>query len=313
MPCTIIPQYIRERQLKKLANADGYTFIGWVDVYRNVHSRIRILCPSHGTWDVTVHSFASLSSRCKGCQAVNRSLNARTPQITREKQITELAASDGYMFVGWVNGYKNQNSKAVITCATHGDWSVSVTNFINSERRCPRCGIESNADLRRIPQHDREKQLTNAASSDGYSFVGWLTNYSGVDSRAIMVCPFHGEWSVSAVNFLFAGSRCPSCAVTGYQPSKYGTLYALLSDCGTMVKIGISNVLRDRCATLKRKTPFGFTVYRQLTCEDGSLPPILEREFHNAFPTAGLRGFDGATEWRLWHDDVNTWFDLLGG
>lgn len=312
MHCKIIPQDVRERQIKTLAEADGYSFVGWVGEYRNVHSRIRILCPTHGTWDVMIHSFVNLSSRCKGCQAVNRSLNARTPRLVREKQIKEIAANDGYKFVGWTNGYQNQNSKAVITCAIHGDWSVSVTNFINSERRCPGCGIESNADIRRIPQRDRENEMVNIAAADGYNFVGWLTEYSGVGSRAVIACPYHGQWDVTVVTFVFAGSRCPSCAVTGYQPSKCGTLYALLSECKTMVKIGISNVPRDRYATLKRKTPFKFTVHRQLHCEDGSQPPILEREFHNAFPSAGLTGFDGATEWRVWYPEVNTWFDLMG-
>jgi hypothetical protein len=80
-----------------------------------------------------------------------------------------------------------------------------------------------------------------------------------------------------------------------------------------MIKIGISNVPDKRHAKLRRCTPFEFAVYRELSCDDGTIPPMLEQMFHDEFPSAGLRGFDGATEWRLWHDDVNTWFDLLSG
>jgi hypothetical protein len=79
-----------------------------------------------------------------------------------------------------------------------------------------------------------------------------------------------------------------------------------------MVKIGITNKPSQRHAQLVNSTPFGFSTYRQLYCEDGSQPPILERMFHDQFPSTGLRGFDGATEWRKMHPDIITWLDLLG-
>jgi hypothetical protein len=181
--------------------------------------------------------------------------------------------------------------------------------FVNGYGGCPGC----RDDRQSISPDARERQIKELAEADGYVFVGWVDDYMGVWSKIIINCLTHGDWYPSVSSFVHASSRCPSCAVTGYRPSKPGTLYALLSDCESMVKIGISNIPKQRHVDLKRETPFKFSVHREIHCDDGTIPPMLEQMFHDEFPSAGLRGFDGATEWRLWHDDVNTWFDLLSG
>jgi hypothetical protein len=127
-----------------------------------------------------------------------------------------------------------------------------------------------------------------------------------------MKCPEHGEWSTTVTMFIHGGNRCASCAACGYQSSLAGTLYALLSECKSLVKIGITNKPSQRHNQLTNATPFNFSAYRQLHCEDGAVPPMLERMFHDEFPSANLRGFDGATEWRQMSPDVTTWLDLLG-
>jgi hypothetical protein len=157
-----------------------------------------------------------------------------------------------------------------------------------------------------------EERLRVKCEHQNFHFVGWESACENQFSKVVMECPEHGRW-VTSTAYILRGSGCPQCATTGYQSSKSGTLYALLSECGSMIKIGISNIPEARHAQLARKTPFKFAVHRQIHCEDGTTPPMLERMFHNEFPSAGLRGFDGATEWRVWYPEVNTWFDLLGG
>jgi len=78
-----------------------------------------------------------------------------------------------------------------------------------------------------------------------------------------------------------------------------------------MVKIGISNRHVKRRQKLARVTPFKFSVHREIHCEDGAVPRMLERLFHNQFPSVGLTGFDGATEWRQMSPDITTWLELL--
>lgn len=297
-----IPQHVREKQLRELAEADGYSFVGWVDGYVNAHSELTVTCPEHGSWVTTVNRFVDAGKRCLGCSG-----RQTISQAERERSVTVLAEADGYAFVGWSREFNNGKSKMVMRCSTHGEWVTTIGNFVTHGKRCSGCSSN-----RPIPQSDRETSFRLCASGRGYTFIGWDTEYVNAASKAILSCPEHGEWCVSSVNFVSGGKGCPSCAVTGYRPSLPGTLYALMSECRTMIKIGISNVPDKRHIELRYDTPFQFIVHRQIHCDDGSQPPMLERIFHDQFPGAGLRGFDGATEWRQMNPDIDTWFDLFG-
>ena len=293
-----IPLHTREMQINAIAISNSYTFVKWVDNYTGCFSRIVVRCPYHGEWCVTVTNFVNRKTKCMKC--------VTGTGVERATQLSTIASARGYRFVGFVGEYKNKYGEAIFECSTHGTWSGIIGNFVNTDAECPKCASV-------IPQLERELQILSITLYEGYRFVGWVKGYIDCKSKAFIECPTHGIWAVGAIDFISKGNRCPGCAMGGYSPFRCGTLYALLSECGMMVKIGISNVPRDRHTNLKRRTPFKFSVHRQLHCEDGSHPPMLERLFHDVFPSVGLSGFDGATEWRMWHDDVNTWFDLLGG
>lgn len=292
-----IPQDVREQQIREIAEAGDYSFVGWVDGYKDAHSKVIMSCVEHGDWIAKVRKIVNDGSRCPGCGNL-------TPKSTRERQLRGIADEGGYTFVGWVNGYQNAHSKLIMNCSVHGDWVSCCNNIINKGTRCESC-------TRMTPQDIKERQTRELAEAKGYVFVGWDGKYGGGRSRAIINCDIHGDWSVNVMYFRYCDTGCPSCAITGYRPSIPGTLYALMSDCGSMVKIGISNVPDKRHAELRSDTPFNFTVYRQLYCEDGSQPPMLERMFHDEFASANQRGFDGATEWRQMSPDVATWLDLF--
>lgn len=225
----------------------------------------------------------------------------------REVQLSALALADGYEFAGWVGEYIGNRTYVKFRCEVHGDWSVKLSSFATAGNRCVGCY----AARKRVPRDECETKLHALALADGLTFVGWVTEYKDVQSRAIMHCAAHGNWSVSVNNFANGGSRCPACASYGYSSGVPGTLYALLSECGSMVKIGISKNMARRHRELSRYTPFKFTILRELPNTDGSIPPTLEKLFHDQFPSAGLTGFDGATEWRQMSPDVTTWLDLL--
>lgn len=368
-----ISQDVRERQLRELAEADGYTFVGWVDKFINNQSKAIISCPAHGEWAVSVNQFVSARTRCKKC--------VRRPGYMTLSECEMLIKNEAnikdYDFGGWVGEYSTVASKIKVNCQKHGEWRPSVHNFLNG-KGCYACGRERLSDkftrswddtlsiilqraamngveyvkidgdyddqysrvIMRCPYHGEYSQqiagvtqgkqcrkcslnqltklqqsnrLHHLAASDNIEFIGYHGDYVGVQSKAIFRCFDHGEWACSINSFVSAGSRCPDCAGGGYDARIPGTCYALLSDCRSMVKIGISNNAARRHTQLANSTPFNFIILRELHCEDGSAARMLERIFHDTFPSAGLSGFDGATEWRVWHDDVNTWFDILGG
>lgn len=60
--------------------------------------------------------------------------------------------------------------------------------------------------------------------------------------------------------------------------------------------MAISNDPSQRIQRLRRQTPFEFEPI-EIIKTYGEIAPQLEKLCHDALPSAGLTGFDGATEW----------------
>jgi hypothetical protein len=294
----------REAQLSALALADGYEFVGWVGEYKNSSTKAVMRCTAHGDWSALFNNLIK-GSRCIGCRNEVYSTNRRKNVTEVEDRIRVLTTEKNLTFVKWCSEYKNKNTRLIVNCATHGSWEVSVSNFLRGTG-CDGCGGHY-----KYSQVEREAQVRDLCVDTHYSFIGWETHYQDQRSKVIVKCSLHGNWSANIGNFIDKGTRCAACASTGYDTGRPGTLYALLSECETMVKIGISNRHVKRRQKLARVTPFKFSVHREIHCDDGAVPRMLERLFHNQFPSAGLKGFDGATEWRQMSPDITTWLELL--
>mgnify|MGYP002769027351 FL=1 len=223
----------------------------------------------------------------------------------REDQISRLCEGTIYSFAGWVEEYRNNNSKFICICEQHGKWSPSVNNFINHGARCPTC-----AQNQMTSTPERELQINNICAINGYEFVAWLGDYINQHSKFEIFCKQHGKWDVSYTNFVNKGTRCPGCTTTGFDSTKPATLYAIRSDCGQYVKIGITNNFEQRFSQLRRATPFDVSVIERIEC-DGQTARQFEKMFHDKFESAGFTGFDGATEWLRWSTELQYWLRLL--
>jgi hypothetical protein len=300
----------REAQLSALALADGYEFVGWVGEFEGNDTKAILFCNKHGKYQTRVADFVNRGSRCRKCRDDAYSTSRRQSVDDIETFIATSIKDTRWVFIGFVSGYRNQLSKMRLQCSLHGEWLCSLGNF-KVGKRCNRCGVESARIKMTVPIDNAIAKLVDICSKrDGIEFLAFDGPYVGTMGKAIFKCSIHGEW-IAEINAFQRGSGCPSCAIPGYRPALPGVLYALLSECGSMVKIGISNVPSQRQSVLARYTPFKFTVYRELPSTDGSIPRTLEKLFHDQFPSAGLTGFDGATEWRQMSPDVTTWLDLL--
>lgn len=228
-------------------------------------------------------------------------MTVRIPAHVREQQINNL---QNITFVRWDGEYSGKNTKAVCRCTVDGfEWFASAHSLVNTGRGCPQC-----ARQRRWTAQERVDQINNIPN---VKFVRWLNGgYRGARSNIVCTCCNGHEWTASVNNVVNHGSGCPKCAKYGYNPSKPGTLYALRSECGTMVKIGISNNTRQRHTILKRKTPFAFECV-ELCHGDGAMVATLEKVLHGLMePIVFDTPFDGSTEWRKWDARLPEWFDL---
>lgn len=279
----------REYQILEECSRRGFVFKRWVDGYKNAYSKVICSCATHGEWSVSVHNFVNGKRGCPGCH--NDATGARCRR--GEKEVIDAINSlrNGCKFDSWATAYTGTQSKFNCKCEIHGPWSVSVLHYLHSGTGCPSC-----AGLKPFSKKEREQQIIKGCEFSGLKFVGWVGPYKNSYSRFIYECPLHGRNEVSVNTFINSGTRCPGCSECGFNKDADAGLYALLSSDGSLVKVGISNTPQERISTLKRKTPFSFSVIG-IRAGTGRDILSLEKYFHTKYARAGLFGFDGYTEW----------------
>lgn len=214
---------------------------------------------------------------------------------TREqwKQRINEAGDGRYEFVRWVVAFEcGSHKKCVVRCKVDNFvWSATVNDLVNGGYGCSQC-----AGNRRWAAEERIQQINKI---ENIKFVSWADGYKGANSKANVRCEVDGfEWSTTVRSLVNIGAGCPSCAKSGYDQSKLGHIYALRSECGMYVKVGISNKPSQRHRQLELATPFKFNLIEQIS-GDGLKISELEKHFHNKYESAGFTGFDGATEWLI--------------
>lgn len=191
--------------------------------------------------------------------------------------------------------YTGVYSKILLLCPAHGVFHMRAGNIAKGQG-CPTCGSERRAKTTR---HSNSALISVIKESDSrYAFIGFedgvYVNRS--TTKVIRNCPEHGSFSTLVGNVLSFHTGCPGCSTSGYDSNKTGYLYGLLSEDGGRIKIGITNSPTRRLTKLKRSLPFDWALLGVYKDTNGGVIQILEKYFHRQGESAGMTGFDGATE-----------------
>lgn len=177
-------------------------------------------------------------------------------------------------------------------------WTSSTSGLCGNANPC-RC---AKSHYWSVEENEKRLELS------GVKFIRWhKISPTAHKSYFVTTCDTHGERIVSLTSAL-SGRGCPGCAVSGFNQGSNGFLYCLKSEDGAFLKIGISNKPGARFAALKKKTPFEFSVIGQKEMP-GFMAMQKERELHARFMNAGFKGFDGATEWFRYDDEIVSIFE----
>lgn len=130
--------------------------------------------------------------------------------------------------------YENTKDSSLIRCSCykHGQFTASVHNLIHHKIGCPLCRVESSTS----PYKDTEQLIHKLKHKYGDTYL-----YDKVccgDKMITLICPHHGEFTVSANKALNKGCVCPSCK---YDTQRQHTFS--LPDY-RKVKIGGANIIR---------------------------------------------------------------------
>lgn len=127
-----------------------------------------------------------------------------------------------------------------------------------------------------------------------YSYA--KTKYVRTHSKVVITCPYHGDFRQEPHSHL-RGDGCPDCSSTGFSPTRSGYVYFMVSECFTMIKIGITHDPKTRMRAIRNATPFGTSNLSCFFHESGDLILHLDKVLKSVLPSANLQGFNGCTEW----------------
>lgn len=291
----------RENQISQLCKGGIYSFVGWLNENVGEKSQIFINCEKHGEWLTTVKNFCA-GRRCPKCA---REYTGNVNKSNTEDFITKARVIHGDTYDYSETEYHLSNIRCRIVCKTHGSFKITPEKHL-AGRGCPSCGRASRDNFKR---DDFAKFTTKARKVHGNKYDYSKVKYIGSSLKISIACSKHGVF-LQTPNSHLSGQGCPSCSKSGFDQTKPATLYAIRSDCGQYVKIGITNNFEQRFSQLRRVTPFDVSVIERIEC-DGQTARQFEKMFHDKFESAGFTGFDGATEWLQWSTELQYWLRLL--
>lgn len=258
--------------------------------YVNARTNVQIICSEHGVFEQRPDHHLN-GSGCLECVVEPYRLTIKG-FVQRAREIHD----DKYDYS--LVEYVNNKSLVKIICPEHGVFKQRPDGHLYQKQGCPLCAIE-HLSKQQTSTTDEFIKCAREVHGDryDYSMVMYVNNYTHV----MIICPKHGMFMQIPNNHISRKAGCPQCAETGFNPSEPGILYVLADDkrCPTLLKIGITNDLKQRIRQLRHTTPHPVVKLAGYTFSHGVDAYKLEQDVHKVFSefNAGMNGFNGATEW----------------
>lgn len=262
-----------------------YSLVEYVDA----HTKVRIICPEHGVFEQRPYDHL----RGQGCRVCANKRISETRRSTIREFIVRAREVHGDKYDYSLVNFASSRAKVKIVCPEHGVFEAILNNHISKKQGCPLCFIErKRLNIREFITRAREIH----GDKYDYSLVEYISNKILVK----IICSKHGVFEQTPNSHL-RGRGCPQCSQTGFNPLEPGTLYVLADDkqCPTLLKVGITNDLKQRLRQLQRRTPHPVVKLVSYPFPHGADAYKLEQDVHKVYHelNAGMNDFDGATEW----------------
>ncbi|WP_019029054.1 hypothetical protein [Colwellia piezophila] len=210
--------------------------------FKNVESKVEIICPEHGSFLQRVMSHL----RGFGCDECGREEVAQKLSFTQEEFLSKAKEAHGGVYDYSLANYQNAQSNIKIICSTHGVFEQNPYNHILGFG-CSKCS-DIVAGVKRRKSLEEFKTQAVAIHGDSYDYS--KVNYETSSVKVEIVCKKHGHFLQSPSNHIGTNQAgCPGCAISGFDQTKSGILYYIAvnkDDGGILYKIGITNLTIHR-------------------------------------------------------------------
>lgn len=208
--------------------------------YENTLTKVCIVCPKHGEfWQKPKKHLEG-----RGC----RYCSSMTP-----KSVHDFIKEAKHIHKGFYSydksNYINSNTKVVITCIKHGDFSQRPDDHLSGQG-CRECYRERAGNSHRLTI---EEFIARAIKKHKGFYSYERAVYVNAASKVVITCPEHGDFKQTPNQHANKGDGCPKCRPKGWHRSGFveacnnnqgwGCLYAIECSNGLefFYKIGITS------------------------------------------------------------------------
>ncbi len=290
-------------QYQRLGKKISWTTDSWISKSRELHgdsyiysetnyvdakTKVRILCPSHGLFQVLPRHHIGRRIGCPTCGG--------TEKMTTESFISASKVVHGEMFDYSQTRYENAKSKVKLICPIHGEFQITPSDHLYGQKSgCQSCS--GNRPLTEIEWIEKANDIHDSAYDYEHGQDWGTTRYITVNCRT------HGPWRVLVSNHIYRESGCPICSPKGYNQNLPGYYYvnAIKNLNGDVIfyKGGISNNYLNRLKELESGLPEGMSIINleSIYFQDGKAAMELEKQLLSIDEIrAPKREFNGGTE-----------------
>lgn len=175
----------------KKSHSESYDYSK--SVYVNSNTEIEIICPDHGSF-YQLPILHRYGARCPKCCGRDRT----TEEFVQQARIVHNNKYD-YSKTVYTYGRK----KVIITCPEHGDFEQAASEHLGG-KGCAKCANN-------VPISETEF-LERARAKYGDRFDYSMMKYRDYRTPISIICPEHGEFTLSPMYHLSYAMGCVSCS-----------------------------------------------------------------------------------------------------
>ena len=242
-------------------------------------SKIIVICPIHGEFEVLAHNHICKDKNTGGCpKCSDARVHNNFMKEGEEKLIDFIRNKWGNLYSLDKFVYKGNKKKVTLICSKHGEFSMTPGNLKKSNG-CPKCTLENTYFTKYSGETNEQVFIKQAVKVHGDKYDYSKVDYKQQHQKVCIICPEHGEF-YQKPNAHLSGFGCPKCGQK-YTGTRKTILQYDLNDNfiqewenydAITNKLGFKRESICSCCTGKKKTAYGFKWKHK---EDNTINPTI--------------------------------------
>ena len=250
-------------------------------IIKHYQSKITVICPIHGEFEVLVHNHISDKENCGGCPKCSELKKHNNFMKKGDEQLRNFIKNkwgDLYSLDKFV--YKGDREKVTLICPIHGDFSMTVNNLKNSNG-CHKCTKENIYLMKYSGETNEDVFIEESKKIHGEKYDYSKVKYKHQHQKVCIICPEHGEFYQKPNNHL-NGNGCPKCGQQYHGRRKTILQYDLnnnfikeWNNYDEIIQSGLCKTWNHICSCCTGKTPTAYGFIWKHKKEDSIDQPVI--------------------------------------